>query len=87
MASSRTEPAAFLLEALSQPSMLPRASLSVFNKTNSVALVRERAIPIERQPLVGEVSAKRLSGLVVRILGYRSRGSGSIPGSTRFSEK
>jgi hypothetical protein len=27
------------------------------NKTNSVALVRERTIPIERPPLVGEVSA------------------------------
>jgi hypothetical protein len=27
-------------------------------KLNSVALVRERTIPIERTPLVGEVSAK-----------------------------
>jgi hypothetical protein len=26
-------------------------------------------------------------GLVVRVLGYRSRGSGSIPGATRISEK
>jgi hypothetical protein len=26
-------------------------------------------------------------GLVVRVPGYRSRGSGSIPGATRFSEK
>jgi hypothetical protein len=29
----------------------------------------------------------RLCGLVVRVPGYRSRGLGSIPGSTRFSEK
>jgi hypothetical protein len=28
-----------------------------------------------------------LCGLVVRIHGYRSRGPGSIPGATRFSEK
>jgi hypothetical protein len=27
------------------------------NKTNSVALVRERILPTERSPLVGEVSA------------------------------
>jgi hypothetical protein len=29
----------------------------------------------------------RLCGLVVRVLGYRSRGPGSIPGTTRFSEE
>jgi hypothetical protein len=29
----------------------------------------------------------RLCGLVVRVLGYRYRGPGSIPGATRFSEK
>jgi hypothetical protein len=28
----------------------------------------------------------RLRGLVVRVLGYRSGGPGSIPGTTRFSE-
>jgi hypothetical protein len=28
-----------------------------------------------------------LCGLVVRVLGYRSGGSGLIPGTTRFSEK
>jgi hypothetical protein len=33
------------------------------------------------------VSADRLCGLVVRVLGYRSGGPGSIPGTTRFSEK
>jgi hypothetical protein len=26
-------------------------------------------------------------GLVVRVLGYRYRGPGSVPGATRFSEK
>jgi hypothetical protein len=29
----------------------------------------------------------RLCGLVVRVLGYRSGGPGSIPGTIRFSEK
>jgi hypothetical protein len=29
----------------------------------------------------------RLCGLVVRVLGYRSEGPGSIPGTTRFSEE
>jgi hypothetical protein len=29
----------------------------------------------------------RLCGLVVRVLGYKFGGPGSIPGTTRFSEK
>jgi hypothetical protein len=29
----------------------------------------------------------RVCGLAVRVPGYRSRGPGSIPGATRFSEK
>jgi hypothetical protein len=29
----------------------------------------------------------RICGLVVRVLGYRFGGPGSIPGTTRFSEK
>jgi hypothetical protein len=29
----------------------------------------------------------RLCGLAVRVLGYRSGGPGSIPGTTKFSEK
>jgi hypothetical protein len=29
----------------------------------------------------------RPCGLVVRVPGYRSRGPGSIPGATKFSEK
>jgi hypothetical protein len=33
------------------------------------------------------VLVDRLCGLVVRVLGYRSGGPGSIPGTTRFSEK
>jgi hypothetical protein len=33
-----------------------------------------------------DLADDRLCGLVVRVLGYKSRGSGSIPGSTRFSE-
>jgi hypothetical protein len=30
---------------------------------------------------------RRLCGLVGRVLGYRSRGPGSIPGASRFSDK
>jgi hypothetical protein len=33
------------------------------------------------------ISNDRLCGLVVIVLGYRSGGRGSIPGTTRFSEK
>jgi hypothetical protein len=33
------------------------------------------------------IEVDRLCGLVVRILGYRSGGPDSIPGTTRFSEK
>jgi hypothetical protein len=33
------------------------------------------------------ISVDSLCGLVVRVPGYRSRGQGSIPGATRFSEK
>jgi hypothetical protein len=29
----------------------------------------------------------RLCGLVIRVSGYKSRGPGSIPGATTFSEK
>jgi hypothetical protein len=32
-------------------------------------------------------SSGRLCGLVVNVPGYISRGTGSIPGATRFSEK
>jgi hypothetical protein len=31
------------------------------------------------------LTEERLCGLVVRVLGYRSGGPGSIPGTTRFS--
>jgi hypothetical protein len=33
------------------------------------------------------ISFDRLCGPVVRVHGYRSRGPGSIPGTTRFSDK
>jgi hypothetical protein len=33
------------------------------------------------------VGSDRLCGLVVRVIGYRTRGPGSITGTTRFSEK
>jgi hypothetical protein len=41
-----------------------------------VTSVRKRTIPTERPPLVGEVSADRLCGLVVKVPGYKSGGTG-----------
>jgi hypothetical protein len=46
--------------------------------------------PFARPLYSGTVIVKsilHLCGLVVRVLGYRSRGPGSILGATRFSEK
>jgi hypothetical protein len=37
------------------------------------------------RPMLG--TGNRLCGLVVGVPGYRSRGPGSIPAATRFSEK
>jgi hypothetical protein len=36
---------------------------------------------------VMSMKVDRLCGLVVRVPGYRFRGSGSIPGTSRFCEK
>ena len=50
---------------------------SMWPTPNSVALVRERTIPTERPPSVGEVSANFCGcGLVVRVSDYRYRGLG-----------
>jgi hypothetical protein len=40
---------------------------------------------LKKEPMV--VDVERLCGLVVRAPAYRSRGPGSIPGASRFSEK
>jgi hypothetical protein len=37
--------------------------------------------------VIGAIKKNWLCGLVVRVLGYRSRDPGSIPSATRFSEK
>jgi hypothetical protein len=50
------------------------------NKTNSVALVRERTIPIERPPLLGDVSTN-FCGLKVS----RGHCNGSLRPYSRFS--
>jgi hypothetical protein len=52
----------------------PSVTLLELQTTNSGTLIRQRTIPTERPPLVGEVSAN--CWLVVRVLGYRSRGTG-----------
>jgi hypothetical protein len=48
-------------------------------------LIRIR--PITMQNIYLSLVHNRLSGLAVRVPGYRSRGSGSIPGATTYSEK
>jgi hypothetical protein len=49
----------------------------------------ERLISLYFQAVSENISNSkdRLCGLVVRVPGYISRGRGSIPGATRFSEK
>jgi hypothetical protein len=44
-------------------------------------------VGLERGPLSLVSTIDRLCGLVVRVRGHRSRGLGSIPDATRFSEK
>jgi hypothetical protein len=44
-------------------------------------------VGLERGPLSLMSTIDCLCGLVVRVPGYRSWGPGSIPGTTRFSEK
>jgi hypothetical protein len=44
-------------------------------------------VGLERGPLSLVSATDPLCGLVVRVPGYESRGSGSIPGATKFSEK
>jgi hypothetical protein len=46
-----------------------------------------RSTPQKHDFLLLVLISDRLCGLVVRVLGYRSRGPGSIPGTTRFSEQ
>jgi hypothetical protein len=49
-----------------------------------IVLGRSLLLSLETKLLVQSVY--RLCGLVVRVPGYRTRGPGSIPGATRFSE-
>jgi hypothetical protein len=59
--------------------------LRIFYRVQSIAFTRVFfVVPITRE-ICGFVvsSLDRLCGLVVRVLGYRSGGPGSIPGTTR----
>jgi hypothetical protein len=62
-------------------------SALLFNRDNSKKWKRKFILQV--WPLLGVYQAKqdRLYGLVARVLGYRSGGPGSTPGTTRFSEK
>jgi hypothetical protein len=53
------------------------------NVINYVSPWREACTVLFRKPDICD----RLCGLVVRVLGYRSGGPNSIPGTTRFSER
>jgi hypothetical protein len=55
----------------------------------SVTVHRTTSDVTPQDTLVSVVTAEsdRLCGLVVRVPGYRTRGSGSVPGATRFSKK
>jgi hypothetical protein len=43
----------------------------------------QKAFALEKEQIFGYALKDRLCGLVVRVLGYRSGGPGSIPGTTR----
>jgi hypothetical protein len=45
------------------------------------------ALILKKERSMAYIQMDRLCDLVVRVPGYRSRGPGSIPGTTRFSEK
>jgi hypothetical protein len=44
-------------------------------------------VPFTYNYIMQWYSSDRLCGLVVRVLGYRYEGPGSIPGTTKFSGK
>jgi hypothetical protein len=45
--------------------------------------LREKTEMFINSYIIWDITPGRLCGLVVRVLGYRSGGSGSIPGTTR----
>jgi hypothetical protein len=53
------------------------------SKADDRTVLTECYFYFQKNILLGD----RLCGLVVRVLGYRFGGPGSIPGTTRFSEK
>jgi hypothetical protein len=64
-----------------------RAKPSTYSLPQSFSVsVTHEAVGLERGPLSLVSTIDRLCGLVVRVLGYRSRRPGLIPGATRFSE-
>jgi hypothetical protein len=67
------------------------SALYKFHCTNSVITTATASTTTKLEPNVIIVIyyyyCDRLSGLVARVPGYRSRGLGSIPGATGFSEK
>jgi hypothetical protein len=59
------------------------------NESNACLVLCPGERPVRVQDLteIWIVVDDRLCGLVARVPGYRSRGPGSIPGATRFSER
>jgi hypothetical protein len=65
-----------------------RLDVILANIVGIFRVLSEGASFISRKKEISDVMsnmADRLCGLVVRVPGYRSRGPGSIPGSTKFS--
>jgi hypothetical protein len=56
-------------------------------KTYSQSLWTKSRNPVILNLVRYLITSDSLCGLVVRVLGYRSGGPGSIPGTTTFSEK
>jgi hypothetical protein len=75
-------------EALNfNPNSSLSAQLDLNNGSNSQATVTLKVSSFYTYINSSYCTVDRLCGPVVRVPGYRSRGPGSIPGSTRFSEK
>jgi hypothetical protein len=55
--------------------------------TREGCLIEKKVIHPDAEIYILRYFVDRLCGLVVRVLGYRFGGPGSIPGTTRFSEK
>jgi hypothetical protein len=71
-------------EVLKEASLLREIN---FRIQEEIEWQKKKSMSLQKKFRLKIIDLDRLCGLVVRLLGYRSRGLGSIPCSTRFSEK